>query len=78
MEEAIAQGYKFPEDIATIGYDNLPVCRHNKPTMSSIETNYEELGNATMKLLREKLSNPDDSNNMLSFVPVSIVERESS
>jgi DNA-binding LacI/PurR family transcriptional regulator len=78
MEEAIVKGYTFPDDIATIGYDNLPVCRHNKPTMSSIKTDYEELGNATMKLLRDKLSNPDDGNNMLSFVPVSIVERESS
>lgn len=78
MEAAIAKGYKFPKDIATIGYDDLPVCRHNRPTMSSIKTDYSKLGNATMKLLRDKLSNPDDNNNMLSFVPVSIVERESS
>lgn len=78
MEAAVANGYKFPDDIATIGYDDLPVCRHNRPTMSSIKTDYRELGNATMKLLREKLSNPNDSNNMLSFVPVSVVERESS
>ena len=78
MEAAVANGYNFPDDIATIGYDDLPVCRHNRPTMSTIKTDYQKLGNATMKLIREKLSNPTDSNNMLSFVPVSIVERESS
>ena len=77
MEAAINHGYTFPDDIAIIGYDDLPVCRHNRPTMSSIKTNYVQLGNATMKLLREKLANPHGEFNMLSFVPVSVVERES-
>ncbi|MGM0546911.1 MAG: LacI family DNA-binding transcriptional regulator [Bacteroidota bacterium] len=78
MEAAITKGYQFPADIAMIGYDDLPVCRHNRPTMSSIQTDYKELGDATMKLLRQKLSNPNQANNMLSFVPVTIIERESS
>ncbi|HYW36050.1 MAG TPA: substrate-binding domain-containing protein, partial [Balneolaceae bacterium] len=66
-----------PSDVAIMGYDDLPVCRHNRPTMSSIRTNFEQLGYATMKLLREHLSNPDEEAGMLSFVPVSISERES-
>jgi DNA-binding LacI/PurR family transcriptional regulator len=77
MEAAIHNEYNFPKEIAIMGYDNLPVCRHNRPTMSSINTDYEQLGMATMKLLREKLSNPDLETGMLSFVPVSITERES-
>ena len=77
MEAAIASGYSFPDDIAILGYDDLPVCRHNRPTMSSIKTDYEQLGNATMKLLRDKLANQNGESNMLSFVPVSVVERES-
>lgn len=78
MEAAIKKGYSFPDDIAIIGYDDLPVCRHNKPTMSSVKTDYEQLGMETMKRMREKLSNPDLKTGMLSFVPVSIVQRESS
>jgi len=77
MEAAIAKNYRFPSDVAIMGYDDLPVCRHNRPTMSSIRTNFEQLGYATMKLLREHLSNPDEEAGMLSFVPVSISERES-
>lgn len=77
MEAAIAKNYRFPDDIAIIGYDNLPVCRHNRPTMSSINTDYEQLGMTTMKLLREKLSNPDPQAGILSFVPVSVSQRES-
>lgn len=77
MEAGLERNYRFPHDAAMIGYDDLPVCRHNRPTMSSIKTDYEQLGNATMKLMREKLSNPDSKASMLSFVSVSVVERES-
>lgn len=77
MEAAIAADYSFPDDIAIMGYDDLPVCRHNRPTMSSIKTDYEQLGDATMKLLRDKLTNKNSESNLLSFVPVSVVDRES-
>lgn len=78
MEAGLERNYKFPDDVAMIGYDDLPVCRHNRPTMSTIRTDYEELGEASMKLIREKLSKPEEKNNILSFVPVSLVERGSS
>ncbi len=78
MEAAKQKGYRFPEDIKLIGYDDLPVCRHNQPTISSIHTDYESLGMATMKAMRERLSNTDLNTNMVSFVPVSISRRESS
>lgn len=78
MEAAKSEGIDFPDDIAIIGYDDLPVCRHNQPTISSIKTDYQKLGDATMKLLRQKSSSPEQKSSMLSFVPVSIVERKSS
>lgn len=78
MEAAKQKRYQFPADIALIGYDDLPVCRHNQPTISSIHTDYEALGMATMKAMRERLSNTDLNTNMVSFVPVSVVNRESS
>lgn len=78
MEAAKQKRYSFPEDIALIGYDDLPVCRHNQPTISSIHTDYEELGMATMKALRERVSNTDLKSNLVSFVPVSVSARESS
>jgi DNA-binding LacI/PurR family transcriptional regulator len=78
MESAKREGLNFPKDVAIIGYDDLPVCRHNQPTISSIKTNYETLGMATMRVLRESVENPDHDSNMLSFVSVSVVHRESS
>lgn len=78
MEKAKQQKYAFPGDVALIGYDDLPVCRHNQPTISSIHTDYEALGMATMKAMRERLSNTDLNTNLVSFVPVSVSRRESS
>ncbi len=78
MEAGKAEGIHFPDDVAIIGYDDLPVCRHNQPTISSIKTDYKALGMTTMKLLRDSVENPDLKSSMLSFVPVSVVERESS
>lgn len=78
MEAAKQHGYNFPDDIALIGFDDLPLCRHNQPSISSVSTDFEELGQATMRIMREKLSNPNLKTNMVSFVPVSIAARESS
>lgn len=78
MEAAKQHRLHFPEDVAIIGYDDLPVCRHNQPTMSSVHTNYEQLGDATMKAIREKISNPQIQNNLLSFVSVDVSARNSS
>lgn len=77
MEAGIAAGYRFPDDIAIMGYDDLPVCKHNRPTMSSIRTDYEQLGAATMKTLREDSVAHETKASLLSLVPVSVVERES-
>ncbi|SHF42848.1 transcriptional regulator, LacI family [Fodinibius roseus] len=78
MESAKQEGIQFPDNVAIIGYDDLPVCRHNQPTISSIKTDYEALGMTTMKLLRELVENPAQNNNMLSFVSVSLRHRQSS
>jgi DNA-binding LacI/PurR family transcriptional regulator len=37
-------GLQIPRDVSIIGYDNLPVCYQLQPNLSSIETDFEELG----------------------------------
>lgn len=78
MESAKQKGIRFPKEIALVGYDDLRVCRHNQPTISSVKTDYEALGMTTMKLLRELVETPNQSSNTLSFVSVSLCHRESS
>jgi DNA-binding LacI/PurR family transcriptional regulator len=78
LASAKQRKYKIPEDVAIIGYDDLPTCQYSQPAMSSIHTNYEDLGIATMRALRERISNTDLKTNMVSFVPVSVSIRNSS
>ncbi len=70
-------GYKIPDDVGIIGYDDLPSSKFMHPTMSSVHTDYEKLGNATIKSLIESFSKTSERSNLLSFVPVSLSEKES-
>lgn len=78
MQQALTDDYDFPDDIAIVGYDDLPLCSRNRPTISSIHTNYERLGAVTIDLMKEMLSNPEAQQGILTFVPVSLRARQSS
>lgn len=70
-------GYSIPGDIAIIGYDDLPHNKYTHPKLSSIHTDYENLGNTTIKALLERIAKTDISSGLLSFVPVTVSEKES-
>jgi DNA-binding LacI/PurR family transcriptional regulator len=78
MEEALMQGYDVPGNIALIGYDDLPICERHRPSISSIHTNYQRLGEITMSKLKELLASPKQEQGLLSLVPVRLNVRESS
>ncbi|MEX0945141.1 MAG: LacI family DNA-binding transcriptional regulator [Balneolaceae bacterium] len=77
LETAKKLNYKIPEDVALLGYDDLPHNMHTNPTISSIHTDYENLGNTTIKALLEHISNKDLESGLLSFVPVSVSRKQS-
>ncbi len=78
MEEALMNNFYFPDDIAIIGFDDLPICKRHRPTISSVHTNYKKLGAVTMESLREIVANPNQQKGVLSLVPVNLIARESS
>lgn len=78
MEAALQRGYSFPDDIAIVGYDDLPICTRHRPKISSIHTDYDKLGKVTMGRLREIASKPEQDRGVLSLVPVTLKSRESS
>ena len=78
LEEALDRGYKVPNDLALVSFDDLPICRRHRPTISSIHTNYEKLGLVTVEKMKELLGNPDQQSSVLSLVPVHLNARESS
>ncbi|NGP88882.1 LacI family DNA-binding transcriptional regulator [Fodinibius halophilus] len=78
MKEAMLEGYTFPDDIAIVGFDDLPMCRNHRPTISSVHTDYELLGKVSIQKMKEMLANPEDPKTLLSLVPVELNVRESS
>lgn len=78
IEEALMHDYEVPGDIAVVGYDDLPICERHRPTISSIHTSYEKLGEVTMEKLKELLSKPKQEKGVLSLVPVTLKARNSS
>jgi len=77
MEEARATGLRIPDDVAILGYDNLPTGIHRKPRLSSIDTDFIELGISSIKTLKNKISKQGYKHGTLSLIPVHLVQRES-
>lgn len=79
MESARAAGYKFPEDIALAGYDNLPICEYHFPKISSVHTDYEKLANVGLDTLEGQLrSDTTHEEGLVSMLPVELIIRQSS
>ncbi len=78
IETARKAGYKFPNDIALAGFDNLPFCEYHYPKISSVNTDYKVLAEHTLENLISRLGKPDKHQGIVSLVPVSLEVRESS
>jgi DNA-binding LacI/PurR family transcriptional regulator len=78
MESARAKDYRFPEDIALAGYDNLPMCEYHFPSLTSVSTNYTKLAEITLNELLDRLFDPVTHQGLVSLVPVDLEIRQSS
>ena len=77
IDTAVANNVRIPDDIAILGYDDLPMCRNNNPTISSVRTDFKQLGTASIRSLKNRHPKEGQQHGVLSLIPVSIVERES-
>ena len=80
MEQARRKGIAIPDDVAIVGYDDLPICAHHYPSISSVHTDYTQMGATAISVIEQKLSNgaPNAHQGIVSMVPVSLSVRESS
>ena len=73
-------GLRVPQDVSVIGYDDVPLARRLRPTLTTIRQDFEAKGKAaaialTQSIGRERAgSAPDSAQHM---VPVTLVVRES-
>ena len=50
---------RVPEDIALLGFDNVPYCEYLPVTLSSIDNHIEEMCNIALAILKKKIVDPD-------------------
>jgi len=78
MKAAIENGYKIPDDFIIAGYDNLSFCETFTPELTSIATNFHELGKKSIRIIENMVEENSDSFGNISMIPVKIKTRTSS
>lgn len=76
-QQAIQQaGLRIPDDIAVVGFDNLPQAALADPPLTTIQQPMEELGSVAVDLLYDLLSNTSESSKQI-ILPVELIRRTS-
>ena len=78
MKAAIESGYKIPDDFIIAGYDNLSFCETFTPELTSIATDFHELGKKSIRIIENMVAENSDSFGNISMIPVKIKIRTSS
>ena len=77
-----AHGYRIPEDVAVIGFDNLPLCTMVEPPLTAIDVNKELIGKTAVNLLHNRITEfysgaeSIKDGTLLVYISTKLVERE--
>ena len=77
MKAAIESGYKIPDDFIIGGFDNLSFCETFTPELTSIATDFHELGKKSIRTIENMVTDNSDSYGNISMIPVGIKIRNS-
>lgn len=70
------KGYRIPEDVAVIGFDDMPLCGYMEPALSTIRVPKQAMGEQAVKRLAELIANPRSSQVKIE-IRTSLVKRKS-
>ncbi|WP_244814656.1 LacI family DNA-binding transcriptional regulator [Caballeronia sp. Lep1P3] len=76
MRVCLAHGLRVPEDIAFVGFDDIPAAAHSTPPLSTVAVDKEALGRRGVELLLDDSSNPQGQAD--SLMSVEFIARASS
>ena len=57
--ELQAAGYRVPEDVAVLGYDNIPEATIVRPALTTIAQDPRDMGQKLARALFDRIANPD-------------------
>ena len=76
MRAAGELGYKIPDDIAVVGFNNVRLTEMSNPSLTSVDVHIFELGTTAANLLIEQIRNPKQKPKSV-IVPTQLVVRHS-
>jgi len=71
-----SSGYKIPEDISLVGFDDVDIAKSLSPPLTTIRVPKEDLGIEALKMINSHLKNLSIKNKN-KIVPVELIVRES-
>lgn len=71
-------GRDVPGDVSVVGYDDIPEARHFLPPLTTVRTDFAEIGTRSLRLLLTRLDGASAPPRADSLVPVDLVVRRSS
>ncbi|WP_315076587.1 LacI family DNA-binding transcriptional regulator [uncultured Clostridium sp.] len=71
----IRNGYKIPEDISILGYDNIHICSFIEPELTTIAQPIYKMGEESFKLLLKSINSDESIKENISLAPY-LVDRE--
>ena len=78
MKAAIESGYKIPDDFIIGGFDNISFCENFTPELTSIATDFRALGEKSIRIIENMITDNSESFGNISMIPVNIKIRNSS
>ena len=72
-------GYKLPDDVAVIGFDDIDEARYSHPTLSTIDPGREDIAETAVRILLERIQGGTSAARSPRQIeaPFRVVERES-
>lgn len=71
-------GRSVPGDVSVVGYDDIPEAAHFPPPLTTVRTDFAEIGARSLRLLPNRLDGTAEPPPVDSLVPVDLIVRRSS
>lgn len=70
-------GLNVPSDLSVVSFDGSPVCTFSSPPLSTIEQPVDEMGQAAVEMLMERIDTADKGMATRHVIPSRLIRRES-
>lgn len=78
LKAASELGLRIPQDISIVGFDDVEQSRYAIPSITTVHIGIQELAQAALQGLLYTMQNPDAISSLRTYVPCSLIIRESS